>query len=117
MMEAEVEALVGPKGRHDPGRRAVRHGRDDGLVTLGGRQVAIRRPRVRSADGTADPAGHLRLRHLDRGARAVRHLRPPTGGLGPGHRPPDPPRSLATLGAYVRIHEAWEDSAATQLGV
>jgi len=53
-MEAEVEALVGPKGRHDPGRRAVRHGSDDGLVTLGGRQVAIRQPRVRSADGTAE---------------------------------------------------------------
>jgi len=54
MMEAEVEALAGPKGRHDPGRRAVRHGSDDGLVTLGGRQVAIRPPRVRSADGTAE---------------------------------------------------------------
>lgn len=26
-------------------------------------------------------------------------------------------RSLATLGAYVRIHEAWEDNAATQLGL
>lgn len=25
-------------------------------------------------------------------------------------------RSLATLGAYVRIHEAWSDNAATQLG-
>ncbi len=25
-------------------------------------------------------------------------------------------RSLATLGAYVRVHEAWEDNAATQLG-
>jgi integrase len=25
-------------------------------------------------------------------------------------------RSLATLGQYVRIHEAWEDNAATQLG-
>jgi hypothetical protein len=25
-------------------------------------------------------------------------------------------RSLATIGAYVRIHEAWEDNAATQLG-
>jgi putative transposase len=32
----------------------VRHGSDDGLVTLGGRQVAIRRPRVRSADGKAE---------------------------------------------------------------
>ena len=26
-------------------------------------------------------------------------------------------RSLATLGAYVRIHEAWTDNAATQLGL
>ncbi len=25
-------------------------------------------------------------------------------------------RSLATLGAYVRVHEAWDDNAATQLG-
>jgi len=48
-----VEALVGPKGRHDPGRMAVRHGSDDRLVTLGERQVAIRRPRAWSADGKA----------------------------------------------------------------
>jgi len=41
MMEAEVEALVGPKGRHDPARRALRHGTDTGLVSLGGRQVSI----------------------------------------------------------------------------
>jgi integrase len=26
-------------------------------------------------------------------------------------------RSLATLGQYVRIHEAWEDNAAPQLGL
>lgn len=26
-------------------------------------------------------------------------------------------RSLATLGTYVRIHEAWADNAATQLGL
>jgi integrase len=25
-------------------------------------------------------------------------------------------RSLATIGGYVRIHEAWTDNAATQLG-
>jgi len=52
--QAMMEALVGPKGRHDPGRRAVCHGSDDGLVTLGGRQVAIRRPRVQSAGGKAE---------------------------------------------------------------
>lgn len=26
-------------------------------------------------------------------------------------------RSLATVGTYVRIHEAWDDNAATQLGL
>jgi transposase-like protein len=50
MMDADVEALCGPKGRHDPGRAAYRHGNDDGEVNLGGRRVAVRRPRVRSAD-------------------------------------------------------------------
>jgi putative transposase len=54
MMEHEVETLAGAKGRHDPARTAVRHGRDDGVVTLGGRQVAISRPRVRSADRSAE---------------------------------------------------------------
>ena len=54
MMEHEVEALAGPKGRHDPDRVALRHGSDDGLVTLGGRQVKISRPRVRSADRSAE---------------------------------------------------------------
>jgi transposase-like protein len=32
----------------------VRHGSDDGLVTLGGRQVSITRPRVRSDDGSTE---------------------------------------------------------------
>jgi transposase-like protein len=49
-----VTALAGPKGRHDPQRSAVRHGSDDGLVTLGGRQVSITRPRVRSDDGSTE---------------------------------------------------------------
>jgi len=56
ILEAEVTALAGPKGRHDPQRSAVRHGSDGGLVTLGGRQVSISRPRVRTADRTAEVA-------------------------------------------------------------
>jgi len=56
MMDADVEALCGPKGRHDPGRSAYRHGSDDGEVSLGGRRVAVRRPRVRSADGSSELA-------------------------------------------------------------
>jgi putative transposase len=50
LMELEVEQLAGPKGRHDSDRVAKRHGYEDGSVTLGGRRVAIRRPRVRSVD-------------------------------------------------------------------
>jgi transposase-like protein len=56
ILDAEVTALAGPKGRHDPQRVAVRHGSDDGLVTLGGRQVSISRPRVRTADRSAEVA-------------------------------------------------------------
>jgi putative transposase len=50
LMELEVEALAGRKGQHDPDRVAKRHGYENGSLTLGGRRVAIRRPRVRSAD-------------------------------------------------------------------
>jgi putative transposase len=50
LMEREVELLAGPKGSHDPDRVAKRHGHEQGSVTLGGRRVTIRRPRVRSAD-------------------------------------------------------------------
>ncbi len=39
MMNADVEAVCGPKGRHDPARTAVRCGTGDGSVTLGGRRV------------------------------------------------------------------------------
>jgi transposase-like protein len=51
LMELEVDAVVGPKGKHDPDRRAVRHGHEDGSMTLGGRRVGVRRPRMRTADG------------------------------------------------------------------
>jgi putative transposase len=54
VLENEATALAGVKGRHDPDRSAVRHGTDAGLVTLGGRQVPITRPRLRSADRTAE---------------------------------------------------------------
>ena len=54
LMDADVTALAGPKGRHDQGRTAVRHGRERGSVTLGGRRVAVTRPRVRAADGSGE---------------------------------------------------------------
>src|SRR5204863_7306146 len=50
LMEAEVDEVVGPKGKHNPDRTAKRHGREDGSMTLGGRRVQVRRPRMRTAD-------------------------------------------------------------------
>jgi putative transposase len=50
LMELEVDEVVGPRGRHNPDRVATRHGHEDGSMTLGGRRVAVRRPRVRTAD-------------------------------------------------------------------
>ncbi len=54
MMDAEVAGLAGRRGKHDPERVAVRHGSEAGSVTLGGRRVAVRRPRVRAADGSGE---------------------------------------------------------------
>lgn len=54
LMELEIAELVGPKGQHNPDRVAVRHGYEDGQVTLGGRRVGVRRPRARTADGAGE---------------------------------------------------------------
>jgi putative transposase len=54
LMAESVTALCGPKGKHQPGRSAVRHGSEDGSVTLGGRRVPVRRPRVRAVDGSGE---------------------------------------------------------------
>jgi len=51
MLEEEVTALAGPKGKHDKERTHYRHGTEAGSVTLGGRKLPIQRPRVRSVDG------------------------------------------------------------------
>jgi transposase-like protein len=50
-MEADVTTVAGPKGRHNPSRAAYRHGHEDAAVTLGGRRVAVSRPRVRGVEG------------------------------------------------------------------
>jgi putative transposase len=50
LMELEVDGVVGPKGKHNADRTAKRHGHEGGSMTLGGRRVQVRRPRIRSAD-------------------------------------------------------------------
>jgi len=54
LMDADVTAVAGPRGRHDPDRVAVRHGTGAGSVTLGGRRVGVQRPRVRAVDGSGE---------------------------------------------------------------
>ena len=54
LMEADVTAACGPRGRHDPDRTATRHGTERGSVTLGGRRVPITRPRIRAVDGSGE---------------------------------------------------------------
>jgi putative transposase len=62
MMNADVEAACGPRGKHDPARTAVRHGAGDGSVTLGGRRAPVQRPRMRATDGTGElPVGSYEL--------------------------------------------------------
>lgn len=50
LMEREVEEVVGPKGKWNAQRTANRHGHEGGSMTLGGRRVAVSRPRMRTAD-------------------------------------------------------------------
>jgi transposase-like protein len=54
LMEADVTAVCGPKGRHDRDRTAVRHGCERGSVSLGGRRVPVSRPRMRAVDGSGE---------------------------------------------------------------
>lgn len=47
LFAAEVESLVGPAKKHQADRRRYRWGRASTELTLGGRRVTLRRPRVR----------------------------------------------------------------------
>ena len=51
MMEQDREDLCGPRWKRDPDRSAGRGGTTQSEVTLGGRRIAIKRPRVRSKEG------------------------------------------------------------------
>jgi putative transposase len=51
MLEEDRKAICGPRYAHEPDRPASRAGTVASEVVLGGRKVAIRRPRARTADG------------------------------------------------------------------
>ena len=63
LLEEEVDEVVGPRGKRDFDRSAVRHGRESGEVTLGGRRVQVERPRVRAADGSREVRDTASINH------------------------------------------------------
>ena len=65
LVDAEVTGLAGPKGKHDKDRAAYRHGTEDGKVTLGGRRIPVRRPRVRTVAGETGIEREVRLESYD----------------------------------------------------
>ena len=65
LVEAEVTELAGPKGKHDAGRAVYRHGSENGKVTLGGRRVPVRRPRVRTVADSDGGEREVRLESYD----------------------------------------------------
>ena len=65
LVEAEVSELAGPKGKHDSGRSVYRHGSESGKVTLGGRRVPVRRPRVRTVTDGDEGEREVRLESYD----------------------------------------------------
>ena len=64
LLEREVEEVVGPKGKWNPDRTAVRHGHENGEVTLGGRRVPVKPP--------AGPDRRWRVRAAAPDLRALR---------------------------------------------
>lgn len=108
MMEADREALCGPKGVPDAQRRAVRGGHTSSRVVLGGQRIDIRRPRARALDGGelplptfawaagADPLNAATLSAVAAGVSTRRYA----STLGP--LPPKVRRSCASKSAVSR---------------
>jgi hypothetical protein len=51
VMKGEVDALAGPKGKHDPDREATRWTKQRGYVVMAGKKVPVTRQRLRDLDG------------------------------------------------------------------
>ena len=51
VMQGEVEALAGPKGKHDPDRKATRWTKQGGYVVIAGKKVPVTKQRLRDLEG------------------------------------------------------------------
>src|SRR3954469_23598187 len=61
LMEAEIDHVVGPKGKHIPERAAARHGHEAGEVTLGARRGrSAGRERAASTASARSSLGRMR---------------------------------------------------------
>src|SRR4051812_43206025 len=101
-MNADVEALCGPRGRHNADRAGYRHGTEAGSVTLGGRRGPVTRPRGRAADGSGElpvpayelfcgtePLGEMAMERMLAGLSTRRYrlgLQPVGAGVEPAAR-------------------------------
>ena len=65
MLEEDRTAICGPRYAHEPGRHASRAGTVPSEVVLGGRKVAIQRPRVRTAKGEVPLPTFQTMAHTD----------------------------------------------------
>ena len=116
LLEQEVEGVVGPKGKWNPDRTAVRHGHENGEVTLGGRRVQVRRPRARTADGESEVPLETYEHFADRdqlegvvlermlagvSTRRYRRAQEPVGDRGRDRRPLD-----VEVGGVAHVHAA-----------
>ena len=54
LMEEEVNELCGERYRRDPARDATRYGSQAGSITIAGRKVSLKKPRVRSTEGVGE---------------------------------------------------------------
>ena len=54
LIDQDVEAMAGPKGKHDPNRTAYRHGYQNTTVPMGNQRLGIKRPRARSIETDTD---------------------------------------------------------------
>ena len=124
MFGEDGERLCAPAGKHNAGRAGYRHGSEAGSVTLGGRRIAVTRPRVRAADGSGElhlPSydlfsstevlGHLALEKMLAGLSSRRYR----AGLEPAGRAIDEAGVATSKSAVSRRFVAATETALAKL--